>query len=185
MAKNQKTLENQYHMVVARCKDLEEQMRIRQKQWDQREVESKTTEKLMRELCEDILAKDSKEMVLGTDYSWSSIQINELIRKSKQSFTNYIASRTDFMQKLVDQLEERRLEIEGLKDQISVMQLSPVKASLSETELEEKARQERERKKQMSDRPMQFPEKSNYADNGPQIVMEETDFCDPVEERDG
>ena len=159
MAKNQKTLENQYHMVVARCKDLEEQMRIRQKQWDQREVESKTTEKLMRELCEDILAKDSKEMVLGTDYSWSSIQINELIRKSKQSFTNYIASRTDFMQKLVDQLEERRLEIEGLKDQISVMQLSPVKASLSETELEEKARQERERKKQMSDRPMQFPEK--------------------------
>lgn len=126
MAKNQKTLENQYHMVVARCKDLEEQMRIRQKQWDQREVESKTTEKLMRELCEDILAKDSKEMVLGTDYSWSSIQINELIRKSKQSFTNYIASRTDFMQKLVDQLEERRLEIEGLKDQISVMQLSPV-----------------------------------------------------------
>lgn len=36
MAKNQKTLENQYHMVVARCKDLEEQMRIRQKQWDQR-----------------------------------------------------------------------------------------------------------------------------------------------------
>ena len=87
MAKNQKTLENQYHMVVARCKDLEEQMRIRQKQWDQREVESKTTEKLMRELCEDILAKDSKEMVLGTDYSWSSIQINELIRKSKQSFT--------------------------------------------------------------------------------------------------
>lgn len=72
-------------MVVARCKDLEEQMRIRQKQWDQREVESKTTEKLMRELCEDILAKDSKEMVLGTDYSWSSIQINELIRKSKQS----------------------------------------------------------------------------------------------------
>ena len=78
MAKNQKTLENQYHMVVARCKDLEEQMRIRQKQWDQREVESKTTEKLMRELCEDILAKDSKEMVLGTDYSWSSIQINEL-----------------------------------------------------------------------------------------------------------
>ena len=42
MAKNQKTLENQYHMVVARCKDLEEQMRIRQKQWDQREVESKT-----------------------------------------------------------------------------------------------------------------------------------------------
>lgn len=35
----------------------------------------------------------------------------------------------------------------------------------------------------MSDRPMQFPEKSNYADNGPQIVMEETDFCDPVEER--
>lgn len=102
MAKNQKTLENQYHMVVARCKDLEEQMRIRQKQWDQREVESKTTEKLMRELCEDILAKDSKEMVLGTDYSWSSIQINELIRKSKQSFTNYIASRTDFMQKLVN-----------------------------------------------------------------------------------
>lgn len=64
------------------------------------------------------------------------------------------------MQKLVDQLEERRLEIEGLKDQISVMQLSPVKASLSETELEEKARQERERKKQMSDRPMQFPEKA-------------------------
>ena len=38
MAKNQKTLENQYHMVVARCKDLEEQMRIRQKQCDQREV---------------------------------------------------------------------------------------------------------------------------------------------------
>ena len=26
MAKNQKTLENQYHMVVARCKDLAETM---------------------------------------------------------------------------------------------------------------------------------------------------------------
>lgn len=178
MAKDQ-TLLNQYHVAIARCKDLEEQMRVKQEQWERRESEFKTTEKLMRELCEDILAKDSKEMVLGTDYSWSSIPINEIIRKSKQSFVNYIAARTDFLQKLVDQLEERRLEIEGLQDQISIMQLSPGKTSVSEDALEEKAKKERQRREKLGDAAGRFPVKEKQTN----IVMEETDLDDPVEER--
>lgn len=176
MAKDQSLL-NQYHMAIARCKDLEEQMNTKQEQWEAREVAFKTTEKLMRELCEDILAKDSKEMVLGTDYSWSSIPINDMIRKSKQSFVNYIASRTDFMQKLVDQLEERRLEIEGLQDQISIMQLSPSKASVSQDALEEKVKQEQKKEKQEGIG--RFPKREKQSS----IVLEETDLDDPIEER--
>ena len=58
-----------YNTAIAQVQDLREQLATKQEQWSQRDKEFKRLEKLMRELCEAICAKDRKEMVLGENYS--------------------------------------------------------------------------------------------------------------------
>lgn len=135
--KEYNTLKSQYHIAVSRAQSLQEQNEKKAEQWKKREIAFKTTEKLIRELCENILAKDPKEMVLGTDYTWSSLPINEMINKSKDVFQQYIESRKDFMRRIMDLSEERRVMIEGLEDQISVLKSSPVSVTMTESELQE------------------------------------------------
>ena len=70
---------NKYNIAIAKAQDLQEQLQTKQKQWEKRDADFSVVEKVTRELCEDILAKAPKEMVLGRDYSWSSVPIVELV----------------------------------------------------------------------------------------------------------
>lgn len=172
MAKNEALL-NQYHIAIAQAQDLQEQLTTKQGQWARQEEQYSITEKLIRELCEDILAKDPNEMVLGTDYSWSTIPVNELILKSKKVLKNYCATRTDLLRKTMDTSEQRLQQIESLEEQISVMKLNPGNVSISQEELIDKIEQEKIEKKVTDALPYAIREKVN--DNKTAIFIEDSD----------
>lgn len=115
---NYNSIVNKYNRLVARFRDLEQQSTERQKKWDALEEQYKTNESITRELCELILAKDPKEMVLGSSYSWSKLSIRDLVQKSKIVFEKYNDSRTELLRKIQEQSEERRQTIEGLTLQL-------------------------------------------------------------------
>lgn len=135
-----------YNTAIAQVQDLREQLATKQEQWSQRDKEFKRLEKLMRELCEAICAKDRKEMVLGENYSWSSLELGELILKSKKIFGEYIESRKELMGKIMDKSEERRQMIESLQEQILVLKTNPGMSNISTEELA--AQIEKEKKEQ-------------------------------------
>lgn len=114
-------IHSQYRIALARAQDLQEQLNTKQKQWAEREEQFSITDKLARELCEDILAKDRNEMKLGTEYSWDSIPLHELLRKTKTVFQAYVNSKRDLLEKVMDESESRRMETDSLREQIRVM----------------------------------------------------------------
>lgn len=109
---------SKYNIAVAKAKDLQEQLDTKMEQWKKRDAEFDISERLIRELCESILAKDQKNMDLGKTKSWSSMPLNELINKAKMAFTSYNSERTDFLRKLMDLAEDRGNQIEDLKEEI-------------------------------------------------------------------
>lgn len=151
MAKDKEfeTLFNKYNLVVAKAQDLQEQLNTKQQQWQERDEKFATLEKIMRELCEDILAKDSKEMVLGSDYSWATTPIEELISKSKRVFKEYNAKRTDLMKKLLDTAEDRAMQIESLKEEIiQIKTRGGASVNLSREEIEAQIEKDEEKRRE-------------------------------------
>lgn len=116
---------NKYNVLLAQSKDLKEQLE-KQKMESQRLLDrSSVIEKNIRELCEDILAKDPSEMKLGVEYSWDKIELLELIQKSNNAFHHYIKQKKDFMERLADECEDRGKKIESLSSQIEEMTINP------------------------------------------------------------
>nr|WP_303180710.1 hypothetical protein [Lachnoclostridium phocaeense] len=170
---------SKYHVAVAMAQDLKEQLSKKQEQWEKREEDFKITEKLIRELCESILAKDPKEMVLGTDYSWSSVPVNELIGKAKKVFTKYIETRKDFMRKIMEISETRREQVESLQDQISVLMTRPSGVAISRDELEKQVQEEKMKKEAVK---KLTPEEQKKADRGNlSFIVEEDADLDAME----
>lgn len=110
-----------YNRLVSRFKDVTEQAEERQAKWKELEKQFRINESVGRDLCELILAKDPSEMVLGKEYSWGKLSFFELISKAKVSFERYNSERTELMQKIQEQSEERRNTIESLEAQIFQM----------------------------------------------------------------
>ena len=69
------TLLNKYNILLAQTRDLKEQLKNSQEKNQQLLSKFDVVEKNVRELCEDILAKDPKEMKLGIEYSWDKIEL--------------------------------------------------------------------------------------------------------------
>ena len=118
MSEQYDILAEKYNILVAKFKDLKEQMETKQKQWNKRDKETKHVDDLTRQFCEEILAKDKKEMVLGKDYSWSQLSTEELVDKAAKSFRSYNKERTELMKNIMDLAETREFQIESLEDQI-------------------------------------------------------------------
>ncbi len=169
-----------YNTLIAKAQDLQEQLSTKQKQWEKREKDFETMEDLTRELCEDILAKDSREMVLGTDYSWATIPLIELIIKSRRVFSDYVESRKDLMRKIMDLSEERRQTIESLSEQIEILKTNPGASSISTEELAEQIKKEKEEKKIVESMPRNI--KSAIDSGKASIVMDASDEDDPYSE---
>lgn len=140
---------NKYNRALFQIKDLKEQLLTKQEQWDKRNEDFDVIEKNVRELCESILAKDPKEMVLGADYSWTMVSLTELVSKAKRVFKEYNKNRTDLMRKIMDESEDRRDQIEGLKEQIVMMKtMGKVSEALSEKEILEQIDRDNEKRKE-------------------------------------
>lgn len=171
------TLLSKYNTLLAKTQDLQEQLTTKQRQWTQREEAFKISEKLTRELCENILAKDSKEMVLGSEYSWSSVPLNELVLKAEKSFREYVETRKDLMRRIMDTSEERRQTIESLQDQILILKTNPTAVNISTEELEAQIQKEKQEKKVLQTASMNV---KNAAERGVvEVAMNSADEEDP------
>lgn len=112
------TLLSKYNRLVARCRDLTTQIEEKEAKWHELESSYKANESITRDLCELILAKDPKEMVLGQEYAWGKIPFRDLLAKTKLSFERYNAERTKLLQDIQQQSEQRRSTAESLQVQI-------------------------------------------------------------------
>ena len=120
---------NKYNRLEAKCRDLEEQIRIKEKQWKEAETLFSESEFHCKRLCEEILVRDPTEVVLGRKYSWDSLSMADMAKKALVSLRNYNTERTDLMRKLLDIAEERRLQVESLIEQIEVIKACSEKQS--------------------------------------------------------
>jgi len=114
---------NKYNRLVAENNDLKDQMKQSKARMQEREATIKIENDLIRKLCEEILAKDSNEMVVGTEYSWSNLPMRTLIEKTSESYKRYNSERNKLLLKISDMAESRAEEIEDLTAQIQQMQL--------------------------------------------------------------
>lgn len=112
---------SKYNVSIAKTQDLQEQIRIKEGAWKAKEAHYKHVDKLTRELCEKILARDRNEMVLGREYSWAKLDTEDLVLKADASYRTYNANRSELLQKIMDVAETRRAQIESLEDQIRQM----------------------------------------------------------------
>lgn len=205
--KDYEILFSKYNRALAKAQDLQEQLITKQEQWEKRNVDFDTIEKNVRELCESILAKDSKEMRLGTDYSWDSIPVNELIIKAKKVFREYNAQRTDVMRKIMDTSEDRRAQVESLKEEIIMLKTQGRIASdsvLTEDELRAQVDKDLEAKRDraaqiISSKSMSVETqkavaagrinieeiKSDFSNGNALIIEEDSDFLDDDEPQKG
>lgn len=170
--KSYDTLLNEYNRVVANLKDITEQFEEKKNQWSKKEVYYNNLKDHVRELCEMILAKDRKENILGTNYSWYSMDAVELCSKAYISYINYNKERTNVMRKVIDISEQRRIQVESLQEQILILQSHSNVGELTEEQLDELRAVEI---KNESSLPM------DVAPNGIKIVKEEEndeDFTD-------
>ena len=109
---------NKYNILVARCRDLEEQNETNLKHWKEEEEKFKKVEDQARKVCEAILAKDRQEMVLGVNSSWYSTPVVDLLVRALKSYKAYNQETTKIMNDIQTTSEKRRARIESLQDQI-------------------------------------------------------------------
>lgn len=110
--------ENKYRILLARNRDLEEQLRKKNEQWEKRDEAFRITEKNTRSLCEMILATDPDEMRLGKNKSWSETPINVLLNNAVNALNKYQKTFQRQLSELMDDLESRREENEELRGQL-------------------------------------------------------------------
>ena len=143
----------QYNLSVAQTKDLREQLSQKQEQWDRREEDHKITIKLMRELCESILAKSPEQNSLGKSESWDSMNTNDMINLSKKVYKEYNEKRTEIMRKTNDDVEARGEKIRELEEEIIFLKRHNGKSANETTddEMGEDEKAKRRAKKEKDD----------------------------------
>lgn len=156
-------LMDKYNLLVAKYKDLEEKMVTKQNQWSEKIKDTDRVENLARELCEDILAKDKQEMVLGKEYTWNKVEIVELIQKSKRVLGEYCKKRTDLMKHIMDIADERRSKIESLEEQINIM-ITSGSQKITQKELEEQVENEKKKEEALKNTSYDIQKKADKGD---------------------
>jgi hypothetical protein len=112
------TLLNKYNRLAASHKDLQQQLREKTGELRNLEHAAEIVHEQVRKLCEEILAKDRREMVLGRSYTWKSLSVDELVAKATESYRVYNAARADLMTRIMDELEQERINRESLQSQL-------------------------------------------------------------------
>ncbi|MCR5293420.1 MAG: hypothetical protein K6E28_11155 [Eubacterium sp.] len=164
---------SKYNIAVAKAKDLQEQLDTKMEQWKKRDTEFDITERLIRELCESILAKDKNQMVLGKSHSWSSTPVNELINNAKNTFNQCNVDWTDMLRKLMDLAEDRLHQIEDLQEEVLFYkQRAGSGATLDEEEI--KRAEAIEKKKKAADTSSMSP-KAQQAQKSGKVRIEKAE----------
>lgn len=90
----------QIDKMSLRIGQLEEQYKSKEKHMMGEIQRLLHVEEMARGLCQKILDKDRREIVLGTSHSWSSMPSEEMIETALKSYRTYCEKRTKDMQKI-------------------------------------------------------------------------------------
>lgn len=174
------TLLSKYNMAVALIRDLKDQMETKDRQREAYEQRCDVVDKHARELCEKILAKDKSEMTLGDAKSWHSTSTDDMIKKAVASFAKYCQERTELLNNVMKIAEQRGLELESLKDQISRLMRNGNAGNLvSAEEMIQNAQKEREVKEIIAKAPNST--QKAIAEGRVEAIIEENDECEDEE----
>lgn len=177
MSESYDTLFHAYNRLQAKVKDLEEQLSQKQHQWSERDSEDDITDRMVRELCEDILSRQKQRT--EKNHSWSKMSLNDLVREAKRGFAEYAATNRETLSSVLNTAEERRIMIEGLENQISVMKQNPGNTTITQEEIQAALKKEKEQE--------EFRAKAGHKirtaiDNGQiKVATDDTDEFDDME----
>lgn len=143
MSQSYDTLFNAYNRLQAKVKDLEEQLSQKQHQWSERDSEDDITDRMVRELCEDILSRQKQRT--EKNHSWSKMSLNNLVKEAKRGFAEYTVANRETLAGVLKTAEERRILIEGLENQIAVMKQNPGNTTITQEDIQEALRKEKEK----------------------------------------
>lgn len=118
---SKETLMAEIRRLQSEKKELKESAHQRMKDFKDYDEKIKTTIDSIRKLCETILAKDVNEMPTGINYSWSSIPVDELIKKSSKSLEKYNKEKNGVINELIDLLSDKNLEIQSVNEEVDFL----------------------------------------------------------------
>lgn len=176
---------NKYNIALQKLRDLNGRYEDRVEENKRLTAATKHTEKLTRELCEKILAKDRSEMPLGKEYVWSKIGIDELINKTKKCFDSYTIQIVENYDQIADKNSELERKISSLEDQIDKTLESGSISYNSKEELEkavqrDKEREEKEKKMKPSVKEVVTEGNMKIIDDSTSLETEEEDLFEGI-----
>lgn len=104
----------QIEKMSIRIGQLEEQYKSKEKHMMGEIQRLLHVEEMARGLCQKILDKDRREIVLGTSHSWGSLSSEEMIETALRSYKTYCEKRTKDMQKIGTYASELSEKYEAL-----------------------------------------------------------------------
>ncbi len=114
----------QIEKMTVRMAQLDEQYKNKEKHMMGEIQRLLHIEEMARGLCQKILDKDSREIVLGDNHSWSSMPTEQMIETATKSYKAYCEKRTKDMQKVgsyasdlsekYEALVEKKMELEKI-----------------------------------------------------------------------
>lgn len=105
-------LKQQNEKMSLRIAQLDEQYKSKEKHLLDQIKRLLHIEESARGLCQKILDKDRREMVLGTKHSWSSIGSEEMIDSALKSYKQYCEKRTKDLKKISKYAEDLGKQLE-------------------------------------------------------------------------
>ena len=138
--------EDKLRRATDRIAQLTEQMKTHEKQETARTSKNKATEKNMREICEKILAKRDNEMKLGQAYAWDNIDIDTLLKQTKEAYAENEKSQKNKMLQLLSRIDTLRALNESLKSQIIRIKQNPTRIPEDPADVQQRADNEKKNK---------------------------------------
>ena len=106
-------------MMKVRISQLEEQYKGKEAHLQAEITRLLHIEESARRLCTLILSKDRGEMRLGEDYTWNSVNSEDLIRRTAESYTAYCKKRVASLQTIKDFAMEKSDCLDKAEETIS------------------------------------------------------------------
>ena len=135
--------EDKLRRATDRIAQLTEQMKTHEKQESARTSKNKATEKNMREICEKILAKRDNEMKLGQAYAWDNIDIDTLLKQTKEAYAENEKSQKNKMLQLLGKIDTLLAVNESLKSQIIRIKQNPTSIPENPADVQHRADNEK------------------------------------------
>lgn len=166
-----------YNTAQAKIHDLEEQLMQKQRQWSERDSEEDVTERLVRELCEDILSRMKQDTEKKS--SWRGMSLKTLVQEAKKAFADYSADNRKLLTRILASAEERRLNIESLENQIHIMKNAAGKSGISAEQLF--IEDEKEKEREAAIKKMDFKVREAAEEGRINVSVEDEDVFDDFE----